>query len=118
MTPAVTALALMRFARVATSISTRIGYTPQEKAYATRYMLNGINKWAIDSHFDRFWFRSSHRCRSHHHHSGGCGRFRSLFINCDESFVKDIGDVEIIIRLPGGDLVEVGAAGRLVERAF
>src|SRR5438034_3020640 len=107
MTPAVTAIVLMRFARVEMSTSAWIGNTTKEKADAAGDVLDRIDEWPIDSHFDRFWFRSSHRCRPHHHHSGGCGRFRSLFINCDEGFVKDIGDVEIIIGFPRRDFLEI-----------
>src|SRR6266571_4282206 len=118
MTPAVTAIVLMRFARVEMSTSARIGNTTKEKADATGDVLDRIDEWPIDFHFDRFWFRSSHRWRSHHHHSGGYGRFRSLFINCNESFVKDIGDVEIIIRLPRRDSIEICAASWNIERAF
>src|SRR5207302_8662949 len=95
----------------------RVGYAAQEKTDATRHMLNGINKWVIDFHFDRFWFWASYRRRPHHHGRGRCGCFRSLFINRDESFVKDIGDVEIIIRPPRRDLIEIRAASWNIERA-
>src|SRR5437773_11551909 len=118
MTPAVTARALIRLATVETSISARIGNTTKEKADTAGDVLDRIVEWPIDFHFDWFWFRPSHRRRSHHHHRGGCGRFRSLFINCDESFVKDIGDVEIIIRLPRRDPIEICAASWNIERAF
>src|SRR5207248_6550392 len=118
MTPAVTAIALMRFARVEMSTSARIGNTTKEKADAAGDVLDPIDEWPIDSHFDRFWFWSSHRRRSHHHHRSGCGRFCSLFINRDESFVKDIGDVEIIIRLRRRDPIEIRAASWNIERVF
>src|SRR6266480_7461795 len=118
MTPAVTAIVLMRFARVEMSTSAWIGNTTKEKADTAGDVLDRIDEWPIDFHFDWFWFRPSHRRRSHHDHRGGCGRFRSLFINCDESFVKDIGDVEIIIRLPRRDFLEIRAASWNIERAF
>ena len=55
MTPAVTAIALMRFARVEMSTSARIGHTSEEKAHAARNMLNCIEEWAIDFYFGRRW---------------------------------------------------------------
>src|SRR5205809_7417899 len=118
MTPAFTAIALMRFARVEMSTSAWIGNTTKEKADAAGDVLDRIDEWPIDFHFDWFWFRPSHRRRSHHHHRSGCGRFRSLFINCDESFVKDFGDVEIIIRLPRCDPFKIRGSARNIERAL
>src|SRR6184192_1132896 len=118
MTPAVTARALIRLATVETSISARIGNTTKEKADAAGDVLDRIDEWPIDFHLDRFWFWPSHRRRSHHHHRGGCGRFRSLFINRDESFVKDIGDVQVIIRFPRRDRIEIRAASWNIERVF
>ena len=55
MTPAVTAIALMRFARVVRSISPRISYKPEEKTDAAGHMLNCIEEWAIDFYFGRRW---------------------------------------------------------------
>src|SRR6266480_4119659 len=118
MTPAVTAIALIKFARVAMSMLARISYATEEKTHAARDVLDRIDEWPIDSHLDRFWFWPGHRCRSHHHHRRSCGRFRSLFLHRDESFVKDIGDVEIIIRLPRRDPIEIRAASWNIERAF
>src|SRR6266700_5694539 len=118
MTPAVTAKALIRFARVEMSTSARIGYAAQEETHPTGHVLDCVNEWPIDSHLDRFWFWPGYRCRFHHHHRRGCGRFCSLFINCDESFVKNIGDVEIIIRLPRRDPIEIRDASWDIERAF
>src|SRR5947208_4652991 len=118
MTPAVTAIALMRFARVEMSTSTWIGNTTKEKADAAADVLDRIDEWPINFHFDWFWFRPSHRRRSHHHHRGCCGRFRPFFINCDESFVKDIGDVEVIIRFPRRDPIEIRASLWNIECVF
>src|SRR5213592_5177058 len=112
MTTAVPMIVLMRFARGEMSTSAWIGNTTKEKADAAGDVLDRIDEWPIDFHFDWFWFRPSHRRRSHHHHRGGCGRFRPLFINCDESFVKDIGDVEIIIRLPRRDPIKIRGSAR------
>src|SRR6266480_1639439 len=109
---------LMRFARVEMSTSAWIGNTTKEKADAARDVLDRIDEWPIDFHFDWFWLRPSHRRRSHPHHCGCCGRFRPLFINCDESFVKDIGDVEVIIRFPRRDSIEIRAASWNIERVF
>src|SRR5919198_2463174 len=118
MTPAVTANALIRFARVERSISTRIRYAPEKQTDAARHMLNGINEWAIDFHFDwrRFWPRN--RRRPHHHHCSGCGGLGSFFVQGDESLVKNVGDVEVIIRLARCDLIEICAASRNIECAF
>src|SRR5947199_10394161 len=118
MTPAVTAMALIRLATVETSISARIGNTTKEKADAAGDVLDRIDEWPIDFHFDRFWFRPSHRRRSHHHHRGGCGRFRSLLLNCDESFVKDAGNVEIIIRFARRDPINIRGSARNIERVL
>src|SRR4030095_6448094 len=118
MTPAVTAIALIRFARVDRSTSTGIGYAPEKKTDAAGDMLNCVDEWAIDFHFDGRWLWSSDRCCPHHHYCGGGGRFGSFFVHGDEGFVKDIGDVEVIIRLAWRDLIEIGASPRNVERGF
>src|SRR5216117_3392811 len=97
MTPAVTAIALMKFARVETSTSAGIGHTPKKKTDATRDMLNRIDKWSIDFHFYRLLFRRK-RCRSHHRHGRRGGGFRSFFIDCDKGLVKDLRDKEVIVR--------------------
>ena len=54
MTPAVTANALMRFASVEMSTSARIGHTPEKKTHAARDVLNRVDEWAINFHFDRW----------------------------------------------------------------
>lgn len=53
MTPVVTAMALIKFARVAMSTLAGISYATEEKAYAARDMLDGVKEWPIDFHFDR-----------------------------------------------------------------
>src|SRR5439155_9952349 len=115
MTPAVTASALMRFAMFEISISTRIGYAPEEKAGAARNMLNCINEWAIDFHFNWWRVRRSKSGRSHHCHRSGRGRFGSLFIHGDKGFVKDLRDIEVIVGLSRRHPVEIGAPLRLIE---
>src|SRR6266545_1927253 len=118
MTPAVTAIALIRFARVDRSTSTGIGYAPEKKTDAAWDMLNCVDEWAIDFHFDGRWLWSSDRCCPHHHYCGGGGRFSSFFVQGNEGLVKDIGDVEIIIRLARRHLIEIRAALRNIECAF
>ena len=54
----------------------------------------------------------------HHDDGGGGGCFGSLLIYLDERFVKDVGNVEIIIRSPRCDPVEIGASLRNIESAF
>src|SRR6266481_7814528 len=115
MTPAVTANALIRFARVERSISTRIGYPSQKKTDAARDVLNCVDKWTIDLHFDR-WRRRRSQCSSCHHCDGGCGGcFSSFFVHRDEGLVKYLRDVEVIPRRPWRDLVEIRAAFGLIE---
>ena len=58
------------------------------------------------------------RCGPHHHDRGCGGCFRSFFVHSNEGLVKDIGDVEIIIRLAWRHLVEIRAASRNIECAF
>src|SRR5262249_548656 len=118
MTPAITASALIRFAIVETSISTRIRHTPEEQTDAARYVLNSIDKWSIDLHLDWWRLRAIHRLPSHHYYRSRCGGFGSFFIHGDEGLVEHVGDVEIIIWLSRRDLVEIGAASRNIERAF
>src|SRR5438105_6973415 len=114
MTPAVTAIALMRFARVEMSTSARIGNTTKEKADAGGNVLNCINEWPIDFHFDRGRAFYSSGC-SHHCHGSGGGGFRSIFVDGNECLVKYLRDVEIIVRLPRRHPVKVGASSRLIE---
>src|SRR5213593_2488725 len=114
MTPAVTANALMRFAKVETSISAWIGHAPEKKTRAAWNMLDRIEEWAIDFHFDRgraLYTGTS----SHHRHGRGRGCLRSFLIDRDKGFVKDLRDIKIIVRLPRRHPVEVGAAPRVVE---
>src|SRR5215471_10665203 len=100
------------------STSARIRYPPQKKTDATWYMLNCINEWAIDFHFDgrRFW--STQGSGAHHHYSSRCRRFGSFFIHGDEGFVEDIGDVKVIIRLARRHFIEIRATSRNIECAF
>src|SRR5437773_12116091 len=114
MTPAVTANALMRFARVETSTSARIGYTPEEEAHAARDVLDRIEEWAIHFHFDRLRFRHK-RGRSHHRHGRGRSRLSSFFIHGDKGFVKDLRDIKIIVWLPRCHSVDIGAATGLIK---
>src|SRR4029450_13995406 len=118
MTPAVTANALMRLARVERSTSTRISHTPEKQANAARRVLDCVDKWPIDLHLNWRWFWPRNRRCSHHYYRGGCGGFGSFFVHGDEGLVKDIGDVEVIIRLAGRDLTEIRAALRNIECAF
>src|SRR5215467_13564923 len=98
MTPAVTASALIRFAIVESSISTRIGHAPQEKTDSAWHVLNGIHERPIDFHFNWRWFWPPDRGGAHHYYRSRCRRFGSFFVQGDERLVKDIRDVEIVIR--------------------
>ena len=61
-------------------------------------MLNGKEEWPVDANLDRFRFVQVGGGPHHDNGSrGGC--FCSLLINLDEGFVKNVGDVEIVIRL-------------------
>src|SRR6185437_15647961 len=118
MTPAVTAKALIRFAKVERSTSVRIGYASEKDTDAAGHMLDRIDKRPIDLHFDwgRFW--TSHRRSPHHYNRSRCGRFRSFLVHGNEGLVKDIRDVEIIIRLAWRHFVEICATSRNIECAF
>ena len=48
MTPAVTAIALIKFARVAMSMLARMNYATEEKAHAVRDVVNCVEEGAID----------------------------------------------------------------------
>src|SRR5215813_14133176 len=118
MTPAVTANALIRLARVERSTSARIGYASEKNADTTRYMLNSVHEWSIDLHLNwrRCW---PPHCRSPHHYYGSRGsRFGSFFVHGDKSFVKNVRDVEVIIRFAWRHFIEIGAALRNIECAF
>src|SRR2546430_7302344 len=114
-TPAVTANALMRFAMFEMSISTRIGYAPEEKADAAGHVLDCIDKWPINFHLNRGRRRRSKSSRSHHCHCSGRGGFGSLFIHGDKGFVKDLRNIEVIVGLSRRHPVEIGAPLRLIE---
>src|SRR5919106_1110757 len=118
MTPAVTANALIRFARVEMSTSARIGYPSEEKAYAAGNMLNRVNEWAIDFHFNRRRRRRSQSGPGHHGHGRGGGGFRSLFVHRDKGFVKNLRDIEVIPRCSRRHSIEIGASPRLIECGF
>src|SRR5262245_5916611 len=100
------------------SISTRISYTAEEQTDATGYVLNRVNKWTIDFHFDRRRWRRHQRAGRHHHHGRRGGCFGPFFVNSEEGFVKDVRNIEIIVGFPWRDLVEVCAARRDVECGF
>src|SRR6476660_6946313 len=104
--------------RAPLQFSARIGYATKEQTNATGNMLDRVNEWAIDFHFD--WRRGRRpKSGARHHRYGSCGRgFRSLFVYSDECLVKDLRDVEVIIRLALRHLVKIRAALRLVERGF
>src|SRR3989440_9375870 len=116
MTPAVTAIALIRFARVDRSTSTGIGYATEKKTDATRNVLNRINEWAIDFHFDWRWWRRSQSCPCHHRHGGFCSRLGSFFIHRGKKFLKDLRDIEVILLRSLRHFFENGPALWLVER--
>src|SRR5712692_8579802 len=117
MTPAVTATALIKLASVAMSTLARIGHPAEEEARAARHMLDRVNERSIDFHFN--WRRSFRHCRGGHHYYGGCGRsFSPFLINGDKGFVKNLRQVDVIVRLPWRDAVEIGAARRLIECAL
>src|SRR4029077_17001986 len=118
MTPAVTANALIRFARVERSISTRIGYPSQKKTDAARDVLNCVDKWAVDLHVDRRRGRRPKSGPCEHRHGGCRSCFSSFFVHRDEGLVKYLRDVEVIPRRPWRDLVEIRAAFGLIERRF
>src|SRR2546423_14746249 len=96
MTPAVTAIALIKFARVDRSTSTGIGYATEKKTDATRDVLNGINEWAIDFHFDWRWWRRSQSCPCHHRHGGCCSPPRSFFIFRGKNIMREFLGIEVI----------------------
>jgi len=58
MTPAVTAIALIKFARVAMSMLARMNYATEEKAQAVRDVVNCVEEGPIDLNFD--WRRTSY----------------------------------------------------------
>ena len=97
----------------------RIGHAPEEKTNPARDMLDRVDKWPIN--FDnnwrwrRFW---PHGSRHHHCNRRRRGGLGSLFIHRDESRVKDIGDVELIIGFARRNAIEIRAASRLIERGI
>jgi hypothetical protein len=78
-------------------------------------MLNREQEWTINFDFD--WLLRPHN-RSHRSHTyrRGGGGFRALFIHRYKSFMKDIGDREIITRLARSHPIEIGAPWRIIER--
>src|SRR5262249_2911444 len=44
--------------------------------------------------------------------------FGSFFVHCNERFVENLRDVEVIVQCPWRDLIEIRAAFRLIERSF
>src|SRR5437879_4328007 len=95
-----------------------ISDAPEKQTDPAGHVLNSVNEWAIDFHFDRRRRRRSQRAACQHCH-GGCGsRFSSFFVHRDERLVKDLRDVEVIVRCSWRDLVEIGAALRLIERSL
>jgi len=58
MTPAVTAIALIKFARVAMSMLARMNYATEEKAHAVRDVVNCVEEDRSTLNFD--WRRTSY----------------------------------------------------------
>src|SRR4029077_11496766 len=96
----------------------RIGHSPEKKTDATRNMLNRVYEWSIDFHFNWGWFWPANRRCPHHHNRSRCGRLGSFFVHGNEGLVKDIGDVEIIVRFARRHPIEIRAASRNIECAF
>src|SRR4029453_5294467 len=110
MSAAVTANALIRFARVERSISPRIGYTPEEQTNAAGDVLNRINKGAIDFHFDRRRGRGPQSGATQHRHGGRGRRLASFLVHHDKGLMKKLRDVEIIVRRSRRNFIEIRAA--------
>src|SRR4030088_1342126 len=113
MTPAVTAIALIRFAKVDMSMLARIGHATDEETGAAGHVLDGVDKRAIHFYFDRRrLFRHGRGCR----HRDGCrGRgFSSLFLHGNKGLVENLGDIQVTVRLSWRDAFEVRAAARLI----
>src|SRR6476660_6572647 len=81
-------------------------------------MLDRIDEWTIDFHFNWRWRRRHKRAPCHHRHCGGGRCFSSFFVHRDKRLMKDLRDVEVILRRPRRDLVEIRAALRNIECSF
>src|SRR6185369_2240786 len=81
-----------------------ISDAPEKQADATGHVLNSVNKWTIDFHFDRRRWRRHQRTACHHHHGRRGGCFGPFFVKSDEGFVKDVRNIEIIVGFPWRDL--------------
>src|ERR1700730_10290978 len=114
MTPAVTAIALIRFASVERPISARIGHATEEEARTARHMLNGVDERPIDSYFDRLrrFHNGSHLT---HHDRRCCRRFGAFFIHGNERLVEDVRDGEVVVWFARRNFVEIGATRWLIE---
>src|SRR5262245_4154159 len=96
----------------------RISDAPNKEACPAGAVLNGEEEWPVNPDLGRLWLFLEVGCRSHHDNCSCGGCFGSLLIDLNEGFVKDVGDVEIIIRSPRRDPVEIGASLRDVKGAL
>ena len=90
---------------------------PQEQARAGRAMLNRKQERVVHFDFDCLllpWYSGGK------HHGDGASRrgFGPFFVHADERFVKNIGNIQIIVGRAWGHTIKIRAALRDVERAF
>src|SRR5206468_9965965 len=86
----------------------RIGHAPEEKTNTARDMLDRVDKWPINLDDNWRWCRFRLPGSRHHHcNRRRRGRLGALFIHRDESLVKHIGDVEVIIRFARRNAIEI-----------
>ena len=81
-------------------------------------MFDRVDEWPIDFHFDGRRGRRVQSGECHHSHCRcGC-RFGSFFVHRDKGLVKDLRNLEVIVRFARRDPVEIRAALWLIERAL
>src|SRR5438045_3020783 len=80
-------------------------------------MPDGIKKRTIDLYFNqrRSW---PHCAAGKHRDRGRRRRFGSFFVHRNECFVENLRNVEVIVRFPLSDLIEICAALWLIERGL
>jgi hypothetical protein len=100
--------------RRAATTSTRISHAPEKQTRPARHVLNSVKERTIHFHFDRRRC-FSHRGRPHDDRRGGSGGFGPFLIDGDEGFVKNIREIEMIVRFTRRDPVEICAPARLIE---
>ena len=77
-------------------------------------MLDGEEEGAVGFEDDGFGLFEYGRGSHHRHRRGGCG-FSSFLIQFDEGLVKHLGDVQVVIGVPGGHGIKICAAAWFVE---